>query len=136
MGQYYIDRNFVIKNVPSGYENALLICTANEDKTQTAMPFLTFHINVACKISVAYERGKSLPAWLAEGWQKNGQTLFNDDDTPLDLYVKEYNPGTIGLGGNEGDSSSSMYVVLVQPSTTQDSTPPAPPTGLVIEPIY
>jgi hypothetical protein len=44
------------------------------------------------KISVAYERGKSLPAWLAEGWQKNGQTLFSTtDDTPLDLYVKEYN---------------------------------------------
>ncbi len=136
MVNYYIDRNFVIKNVPAGYENASLICTANDDKTQTAMPFLTFHINVASKISVAYEQGKSLPAWLAEGWQKNGHTLFNDDDTPLDLYVKEFNPGIVGLGGNEGDSSSSMYVVLVQPSTVQDSTPPAAPSGLVIEPIY
>lgn len=128
---YYVDRTFRLLTIPAICQGFTWIKTENDDKERSDAHWLSFKTNMTATVMVAYDRGVStMPAWL-ESWQDTGESLTTTDDTTLRLYRKVFPAGEIVLGGNEGTSKSSMYLVLVKKSdeTVADSTPPGVPQG-------
>ncbi len=133
----YVDRDYVFTQVPEDLRGQAYISTANDDKTATGDAFLSFEINQGSDVYVGYDSSvPTTPGWLSS-WTKTLKTV-QTSDTVFELYRKYFPAGTVTLGANEGDVHSSMYVVVVVPGSGQssrpDTTPPAPPTGLVIRP--
>lgn len=99
---YYTDRAYTIKTVPSALAGAAFIKTAEDDKSLASSTILSFNISQAATIYVAYDpRATNLPAWLS-GWKKLTDKIVTDDTKQpyLSLYCKDYAAGTINLGGN------------------------------------
>lgn len=116
---YYMDRTLTVLEIPTNYQNLLWLKTRNDDKQVNTARFITFTISSATTIYVAYNgSATTLPAWLST-WQDTGQVIRTTDDSPLKVYAKPFAAGEVSLGGNAGDASSSMYVVLVK--SVQDS---------------
>ncbi|HQG46785.1 MAG TPA: hypothetical protein PLG50_14085, partial [bacterium] len=63
--------------------------------------------------------------------QERGAEIITTDDSPLHLYSRTFPAGEVVLGGNEGTSKTSMYLVLVKKSegSVIDATPPSVPIG-------
>lgn len=127
---YYIDRNYAFTSIPEDLLDLQFIKTANADKQETQNPFLSFEVNKRVIVYVAYDNLTPLPQWLQQGWTQTQQELVtNDEGKTLGLYKKEFAPGIVELGPNAGNSSSSMYLVVIE---EVDLTPPARPTGVYV----
>jgi len=130
--RYYVDRNFSLVNIPPQFANILWILTKNDDKNVTDQQWLSFDVNQTVTVGVAYDISiASLPSWLLD-WHRTGLHITTTDDSPLSIYTKRFAPGTIVLGGNNGNDSGSMYIVLLKSAINGDITPPQPPTGLIL----
>ncbi len=130
---YYVDRDFRLTTIPDICQGFTWIKTENDDKERSDAHWVSFTTNLTATVMVAYDRGTStMPAWL-ESWQDTGAEIATTDDSPLHLYRKVFPAGAVVLGGNEGTSKTSMYLVLVKKSdeTIADTTPPAVPQGFV-----
>ena len=118
--RYYIDRSYVLVDIPTAFEGLVWIKTANDDSKKTTENFLTFTVNRDVQVYVAYDRrAKSLPNWL-RSFTPVGQAIAVSDSgaTPLNLYTRTFSAGTITLGGNQAagaSGASSNYVVLIAP---------------------
>jgi len=110
----YGDRTITFRTVPSAYVGAQWIRTANDSKAATANPLATFTVNRDATVSVAVDTRAGRPSWLA-GWTDTGQSLVNSEGTARTFHVYEraFPAGQVALGPN-GDSSSSMYSVIVR----------------------
>jgi len=86
------------------------IRTANDDKAETGESFLVFDINRAATVYVAYRHGSDLPPWLSS-WSKTGDQVCGDGCS--DVYGKDFNAGTVTLGGNMPGGAGNMYTVFV-----------------------
>jgi hypothetical protein len=114
----YIDRDFTFSNVAS-LAGSTYIKTANGDKASAGNPFLSFNVNQNVVVYVAHDdKITTKPAWLASFMDTGEHLTTTDSNKTLSLFAKEFNAGIVGLGGNEGGSTSSMYsVVITSPPT-------------------
>ena len=128
----YSDREYKITNIPESLKPYHWIVTKNDDKTATGVDFLQFSINKTTTVYVGYDANlvseNIIPDWLT-GWQKT-DLIIESDDTDFICFQKSMLPTLVSLGANQGGSSSSMYIVLVDPLL--DIVPPSPPTGFSI----
>ncbi len=107
----FVDRGFTYTGVPATYQGMKVLRTANNDKGATGNAFLSFDMDQAATVYIAYDtRIPQLPAWLT-GWTATGDQI-TDSDTSRAIYKADFPAGTVTLGGNEG-SAYSMYTVLV-----------------------
>ncbi|NOY71761.1 MAG: Ig-like domain-containing protein [Gammaproteobacteria bacterium] len=127
----YIDRDFIYTAIPERFRYLKYLRTANNDKMGAAEDFLSFDVNQAVTVYVAYdERYPQQPEWL-QSWVKTEDALKTTDvesnpaGVSLALYRKEYEAGTIILGGNEAEheEDNSMYTVIVS-AQKEDTLPP------------
>jgi hypothetical protein len=129
----YSDRSYVINSVPPQLKDLLWIVTSNDDKTSFDKDFLSFSTNQLTTLYVAYEieavNNNLLPSWLA-GWKNTG-LIIQSNDTDFVCFQKHFLSPQIELGANEGNNSSSMYLILLGP-LAEELVPPAAPTGLRI----
>jgi hypothetical protein len=108
----YIDRDYTFTNIPPALEGLDYVKTANDDKSQTSHPFLTFAVDSEVTVYVAYDmRNNPLPDWL-NSWTDTGIQLDTSTIFPLQVYKKNFNAGLVQLGANE--KGNSMYVVIVE----------------------
>ena len=131
--QYYIDRDFTITNIPDDLEGLIWMKTANDDQYNATSSLLEFRLDKATRVYVAYDhRATSVPAWLSSQFAKSSYTIHvSDKSSPLEVWFKDYNPGTYELGGNwaNGDNGAkSNYVLLFQ-----EIIPP-PPAPVLLDP--
>ncbi len=126
----YSDRPYTITQLSPRLTGLTWIETANDDKDVTGNEFLTFYVNKKTTIYIAYDFRDTgtLPGWLKAYHLTN--LSLESDDTAYQVYEKEYNPGMITLGANKGDTSSSMYLILM--NDYLDSESPEPPTNINI----
>ena len=118
-------------SIPDELSDLLWIRTANDDKYISADDFMSFNVSDSVVVYVGYDQTiPRIPNWLSL-WTPLNKSI-ETSDTILRTYYKSFAGGTITLGGNEGETSSSMYVVLIDP-TGRDILPPAPPTGLSVK---
>ncbi len=129
---YYTDRDFKLTTIPAVCQGFTWIMTENDDKERSDAHWLSFKANMAVTVMIAYDNGASTrPTWL-DGWSDTGAEIGTSDDSPLHLYRRDFPAGEVVLGGNEGTSKTSMYLVLVKKAdgTVADTTPPSVPKGL------
>lgn len=116
---YYTDRDYQIKSIPGYLINASLIKTANDDKISTLNSFVSFKLNQAATIYIAYDpRANKIPAWL-QGYTKTADKLSTNDPklAALDIYKKDYAAGSITIGGNMSGSAKGalcQYVLMLK----------------------
>jgi hypothetical protein len=112
----YVDRTYTFTNVAS-LGGSTYIKTANGDKPSTANPFLTFDVSANVVVYVAHDdKMTNKPSWLTS-FSDTGENIGMNTAT-FSLYAAEFAAGTVTLGGNEGDVSSSMYSVVITPAPT------------------
>ncbi len=124
---FYTDRTYAITSVPSNLNGDLLIKTHNDDKLNTSSNYLSFTVNQASTVFVAFDtRITTHPSWLT-AFTDTGTKVVTSD-VPHELYSKTYVSGsTVTLGGNAASpsnansNSSNYYVVVAQGSGTSSS---------------
>lgn len=117
----YIDRNFTYSQIPHDYEGFEVLETANADKMSATNPFISFEIDMPAIVYVAhFADSSSRPSWLSS-WTVTGNVIVTTDRT-LHVYSKDFSAGTVSLGGNEGDSGSSNYVVFINAGNTSSGS--------------
>lgn len=100
MGQLlYIDRTYTFSGIPAAYLGAEYLQMANEDKYRSDSSYLTFTLNAAATVYVAFSpQADTLPSWL-KSWIKTGEQLQTTDGVRT-LYKKAFPAGKVSLGGN------------------------------------
>jgi len=126
---YYTDRidagRHVLVDIPSAYECAQWIKTANNDKGVTDPNHLTFTLSQDASVFIAYDtRATAEPAWLAAGFTPLGEIVDIADPSPsqeFDLLRRDFSAGTVVLGGNSAPGAGSNYSVFALPLPTSDA---------------
>ncbi|MFQ5635919.1 MAG: putative Ig domain-containing protein [Gammaproteobacteria bacterium] len=112
--ELYVDRTYVFTSVPATHQSLDYLKTANDDKTASGMPFVSFDVNTPVTVYVAYHTQiATLPAWL-QSWDDTGD-MWSGTDGDLRVFARTFPAGSVSLGGNE--MGGSMYSVAVRESS-------------------
>jgi len=111
----YGDRTFTLTSVPAELTGAAWIRTANDSKSATNDPLVTFTITAPAVVAVAVDTRLGRRPWMDASWVSAGTQLTNSESTPrsFEVFVKSYPAGPVSLGPNAGSSNSSMYTIVV-----------------------
>ena len=115
---YYVDRDYVLTVIPAPLQDLLWIKTANDDKSDSSDDFISFQLPDSATVYIAYDhRATSHPDWLDTLFVTTGYSIEVSDTaaTPLNVWQKEFGPGTYVLGGNlaaDADGATSNYLVI------------------------
>ena len=129
--KYYIDRDYVITEMPEEMEGIQWIMTGNGDKKSMGKDFLTFKVDIPSIIWIAHDsrgeedKGGTPPDWLVEDYemQKDGKdpltlTVTDGNMATFNLWkIKESVKGKVAVPGNGEKPAAghgSNYVVLVE----------------------
>ena len=109
----YGDRSYTITSVPSTLTGANWIRTANNSKSTTNNPLVTFSINQQAAVYVAVDTRIGKLAWMDASWVDISTSLTNSEATPktFELFKKTFPAGTVSLGPN--NSGTDDYTVIV-----------------------
>jgi lysophospholipase L1-like esterase len=118
---YYIDLAFTLTNVPAELDGGIWIQTANAHRGNTRTNYLTFDLDRAVDVYVAFDTAPSaVPSWL-NSYTDTGRSLgVSAPGGRLRLLRRSYPAGsTVQLGGASAPgvigSVTRNYVVIVQP---------------------
>ncbi|MGX6607290.1 glycoside hydrolase family 28 protein [Micromonosporaceae bacterium Da 78-11] len=112
----YGDRAFTLTAVPAALTGATWIRAANDSRTATADPLVTFTISRSATVSVAVDTRRGRLPWLDSGWTATGTRLTNNESPSrtFDVFTKQFPAGPVALGPNaEPAKGSSMFVIAV-----------------------
>ena len=119
-GKAYSNRKYTWKQLPDEITGHTFLQPRNDDADvgSSGENFLSFSLRAPALVYVAHDRRiDAKPAWL-KSFQRT-DLRAGTRDTTYDLFVKEYAPGRVTLGGNTIDGSPaarSQYVVIVKPA--------------------
>jgi fibronectin type 3 domain-containing protein len=140
---YYIDRPYVIRQIPNSKRNLLWIKTANVDRTNSSARFLEFTLTRESNIYVAYDsRAVQPPDWLKNYFTDTGEVItVSESAEKLNLWKSRYVPGRVSLGGNvaagvETSTSLSMYVVMIEDVLAPPEGGSSTPQNFVLKQNY
>jgi hypothetical protein len=106
----YVDRSFTFTIIPDLHKGLQYLRTANDDKFVSAPDAISFTVDRAVTVLVAYdERVSVLPTWL-QSWGATGM-VWDTSDVSHDVYQKDFPAGSVVLGGNE--MGFSMYNLAI-----------------------
>ncbi len=117
------------------------IRTSNDDKAVTAARYLEFTIDKPCTVYIVYDnRDTNITDWLEDGtwtktdmtmsWTNSNATPAMDGSSPMPIYAKDFEAGTVTLGGNKVGSvganvNTNYFVVLVPKDPAYNPAPVA-----------
>lgn len=102
-------------------EDYILSQLSEEDKEILATKYLTFETNVPVTVSVMrHDYPKVIPFWLAKsGFVKTDMKVKNEEYT-YEVWQKDFDKGSVGLGINGFDKDRPVYFVSVAPKNKGD----------------
>jgi len=100
-------------SIDSDWTGEIQVVLDQADVATTGDTYKTFDINIGAQVSYALDSEINTPSWLST-WENSGRDHIVGNDT-LSLFVKDFAPGTVTIGGHSGTSSDSMGVVMVKP---------------------
>jgi Glycosyl hydrolases family 28 len=111
----YGDRTFAFATVPSTVLGATWIRTANDSKSATAEPLVTFTISAPATVLVAVDTRLDRRPWMDATWVSTDVQLTNTESgtRTFQVFAKTYPAGPVSLGPNAGSTNSSMYTIIV-----------------------
>lgn len=110
----YIDRDYTFTSL-GDYAGMGCIRTANDDKNETAEHFLSFDVNRAVTVYVAWDTRVDTPSWLSS-WDHTGDEVqvSTDNMDAMEVLSREFDAGTVTLGSNGASAEDkSMYSVFI-----------------------
>lgn len=109
----YGDRTYALTTVPALVAGGRWIRTANDSKSYTGDPTVTFTISRAADVYVAIDDRVGARPWMT-GWTNTGQKLVNNEGEPksFTIFRRNFPAGTVSLGPST--SAGSMYTVIVK----------------------
>jgi len=112
----YGDRTFTFSSIPQELSGNTWIRTANDSKSYSGLVIAEFTVKSDSTVYIAHDnRINSKPSWLS-GWVNTGMSFGNSEPQTFTLYSKVFLANsTVSLGPN-GDSSKSMYTIIVSSS--------------------
>ncbi len=120
----YVDRDYVLVDVPAVFQGHSMIRTANDHKVLVGHA-VAFELGSAATVFVAYDRRLSNPPGWLGGFAKTGPALrvielgHEDDVTVYDVYRRDFPAGQVRLGANvtgrKKSKGKSMYFAFVEP---------------------
>ncbi|MBK8161659.1 MAG: tandem-95 repeat protein [Gammaproteobacteria bacterium] len=119
--EYYIDRSYTLNGIPAGLADGIWVMTANGDSGNTSASYLTFNLDRAATVYIAYDAGATTtPDWMS-AFTDTGLILGTTDpfSPALEIYSRTYAAGPVSLGGNlasGASGSNSNYLVIVKPN--------------------
>ena len=136
----YGDRVFTLSTVPSAVAGSEWIRTANDSKTFTGATLVTFTVTSDADVYVAHNDSiTTKPAWLsaANGWTDSGANLVNSEPRTFSLFRKSFLAGASVALGNNGNTSSSCYTIVVKAAVVTPTPTPTtpPPTAVKLTPV-
>ena len=123
--EYYVDRNYLITDIPDGLLHSRLIMTLNDDKDVTDTRYLSLTLSQPAFVYVAYDsRASAVPLWLRSSYVETNLTVgVTDNAERLSLWKGYFQGGTVSFGGNHAAGArdvKSMYIVLIRESREDD----------------
>jgi cytochrome c peroxidase len=109
----YGDRTYTFTTVPSLVVGGRWIRSANDSKSFTGDPTVTFSISQSADVFVGIDDRVGARPWMT-GWTNTGQKLVNNEGEPrsFTLFRKNFPAGAVSLGPST--SAGSMYTVIVK----------------------
>jgi YVTN family beta-propeller protein len=109
----YGDRAYAFTTVPALVAGGRWIRTANDSKSYTGDPTVTFTISRSADVYVAIDDRVGARPWMT-GWTNTGQKLVNNEGEPksFSIFRKNFPAGTVSLGPST--ANGSMYTVIVK----------------------
>ncbi len=109
----YGDRTYTFTTVPALVAGGRWIRTANDSKSYTGDPTVSFTISRTADVFVAIDDRVGARPWMT-GWTNTGQKLVNNEGEPksFSIFRKNFPAGTVSLGPST--SAGSMYTVIVK----------------------
>jgi hypothetical protein len=116
--QLFADRFFTVASVDHSMEGARWIRTANDSRTATANPLVTFNLTAPATVLVAIDSRSPRPAWLDSTWVDSGTYLYDWEGLTsyrrFPAYAKQFPAGPVSLGPPMvGTSPANMYTIVV-----------------------
>jgi glucose/arabinose dehydrogenase len=112
----YGDRTYTFIAIPAIVAGSTWIRPANDSKTYTGNPLVTFSIGAAADVYVALNDAGARPAWVDATWTDTGVNLDTRESSTqtrtYSIFRKRFNPGQVALG--PWGSGASMYLIAVK----------------------
>ena len=112
----YGDRTFTFTAVPALVAGTAWIRTANDSKTFTGNPTVSFSLTSDADVYVGFNDTAPRPTWVDATWTDTGVDLVSRETSTTSrtysLFRKRFAAGQVSLGA--WNSSASMYTVLVK----------------------
>ncbi|QJR12261.1 hypothetical protein DSM104443_03346 [Usitatibacter rugosus] len=116
-GTVYGDRTFTFTTVPASVTGIAWIRTANDSKSYTGNPTVTFSVTAAADVIVGLNDAGAKPSWVDATWTDTTENIVTREadgtSRTYSLYRKRFSPGTVSLG--PWNNSASMYLVMAKP---------------------
>lgn len=112
----YGDRTFTFTQIPANLLGSKWVRTANDSKTYTGNPTVTFSITADADVYVALNDTGPRPSWVDGTWTDTATNLDTRESATAtrtySIYRKRFAAGQVSLG--PWNSTSSMYTILVK----------------------
>lgn len=108
----YGDRTFAVVSLPQVLVGADWIRAANDSKTATENPLVTFTLVTPATVAVAVDTRVGRLSWMDSSWKDTGTQIIDSEggNVAFEVFTKDFPAGTVALGP-QSVSNSSMYVV-------------------------
>ena len=123
----YTDRGYTLTDLSLALQGAVMIRSANNDKSVTTSAHLFITLCSAASVYVAYDaRAVTVPDWLnGPQWEQTQELVgsTDSDSSPMQVYRLTGSPGQLILGGNQEGNPvgvGSNYYVFVTGSLFAD----------------
>jgi len=111
---HYVDRSYVLTEVPADYHGLFGLRTAMNDKSCANDPLVTLTATGTVEVIVAASADDERPSWMSS-WTITGETIVADHDpygaAEFDLLSQSYPAGLVELGPC-ADDTGVMYFVM------------------------
>ena len=116
--QYYVDRSYVLEDIPYKYQGLPWIKTANDDWNCGGGFRVYFTLNTDATVYVGYDPRDNPANWVVDNMEDTGDSLLvsNEWMEYFTIYEADRSAGTYYLPSNvasgAGDGINAMYVVF------------------------
>ncbi len=108
------DRTYTFTSLPAAVTGAAWVRTANDSKTATVNPLVTFTVSRAATVYVGVDTRTGKLPWMDSSWTDTGtQLTVNENGTsrPYEVYRKSVGAGQVALGPE--NAKTNMYTIAV-----------------------
>ncbi|GAA1984533.1 right-handed parallel beta-helix repeat-containing protein [Catenulispora subtropica] len=111
----YGDRTYTVATLPTALIGADWVRVANNSKTVTTDPLVSFTVSRAATVYLAVDTRTGKRPWMDASWSDTGTTLTDDENgttRTFEVFGKAFAAGTVTLGPNGANNDGYDIAVV------------------------